>query len=245
MQYSATFVFNLELSHLLTAGHTAGRVVYHFHDSPAVKDSIEALGIPHTEIRNIIVNGQLAGFSYQLRPDDQIQVYGYADATAYPPLTPAPKKFEFIADVHLGKLSRLLRLLGFDCLYNNQLSDIQVIESASAQQRIILTRSANLLKHKAVVQGYLIRSEVPERQAEEVIARYQLHDFLDPFKRCMVCNGELHKVDKENVAAQLPPKTRTYFNEFWQCERCHRTYWQGSHFDRMTTWVDQLKNANQ
>ena len=53
--------------------------IYYFHGQPAVKDAIEAIGIPHTEVNLIEANGHAVNFSYQLREDDYISVYPVID----------------------------------------------------------------------------------------------------------------------------------------------------------------------
>lgn len=41
----------------------------------SIKDLIESIGIPHTEIDLIFVNGEPVDFNYQVQHDDHISVY--------------------------------------------------------------------------------------------------------------------------------------------------------------------------
>ena len=105
----------------------AGSLDCRFVASPAIKDTIEATGIPHTEVDLIFVNGRPVDFSYRLQPNDSVDVYPVESLLprarrAYPLIhlsPPAPEPVRFVLDVHLGTLTRRLRLLGFDSLYRN------------------------------------------------------------------------------------------------------------------------------
>ena len=238
----ATFSFDHELLALLPKDKRGPAVVYRFTGHPAVKDAIEALGIPHTELKYLLTDERAIDFDYQLQPGDEIEVFGPAAVLEdYEPLIPAPPQMAFVLDVHLGKLARLLRLLGFDCRYENDFTESRLIDFCEEEQRILLTRSAGLLKHKTVIWGGLLRSEQPEQQLREVLGRFQLTGQLTPFKRCTVCNGLLHAVSKAEIADQLLPQTDAHFTDFWQCGHCCCIYWAGSHHVRMDALVTELK----
>jgi uncharacterized protein len=147
---------------------------------------------------------------------------------------------KFILDVHLGKLARWLRMLGFDTLYRNDYADPEIVAIAVREERVILTRDLGIMKRRAVTRGYHIQSTKPEEQLQEVLSRYALLSQIQPFHRCIVCNGLLQRVAKEAVIAQLEPKTVRYYDEFFQCEACHKIYWRGSHFDRMEMFIAKV-----
>jgi len=147
---------------------------------------------------------------------------------------------KFILDVHLGKLARYLRMLGFDTLYENDYTDPEIVNIAKAEKRAVLTRDAELLKTKAIEEGYLINSKNYLEQLAEVIFRYDLSSKLKPFSRCMVCNGIIEKAAKEAVIDKLLPKTRQYYEEFYQCKSCERIYWKGSHYIKMQRFMDDF-----
>jgi uncharacterized protein with PIN domain len=142
--------------------------------------------------------------------------------------------------VHLGKLARRLRLLGFDVAYRNKAADPEIVETALAQQRIILTQDRGILKLKTVTHGCLVRSADVREQVVEVIRRFDLASRMDPFSRCTQCNGLIRAVDKAEVEHDLPPKTREYCHEFFRCELCGKVYWKGTHFSRLAADVDEL-----
>lgn len=147
---------------------------------------------------------------------------------------------KFILDVHLGKLARWLRMLGFDALYRNDYDDPEIVAIARREARTILTRDLGIMKRRAVIHGYHVQSTTPQEQLQEVMARYALRDQIRPFHRCIVCNGLLQEVKKAAVIDQLEPKTIEYYHEFFQCEACCKVYWRGSHFERMATFIDAL-----
>lgn len=215
-----------------------------FGGTPAIKDAIEAIGIPHPEVEAVLVNAQPVAFNYLLQAEDRVEVY----PKEYPhnwPQAPRlraeiPKPVTFILDVHLGKLAKSLRLLGFNTVYENNYDDQTIANRAAAENRVILTRDVGLLKLKTVQWGYWLRSQNSEKQLTEVLAYYNLQPVIQPFTRCLVCNGLLQNVPKKAVLAQLPPKTKIYFQEFHQCQTCARVFWKGSHYERMEAFVQQF-----
>jgi len=145
----------------------------------------------------------------------------------------------FIADVNLGKLSKYLRLLGFDTLYKNNYEDDEIVEIANKERRIILTRDTELLKRKQVVRGYWVRSTLPKKQIREVINRFDLKNSDRIFSRCLKCNGLIRSVAKEKIVDKLLPNTKKYFSSFYQCRNCGKIYWQGSHYKNMVKEIEQ------
>ncbi|GEO08626.1 Mut7-C ubiquitin/RNAse domain-containing protein [Segetibacter aerophilus] len=211
-------------------------IEYWFNGSPSIKDAIEANGIPHTEVNEIIVNGAPVDFSYTLRRNDRADVFpvvNIASLSTDSVIPPLPNPVSFIADVHLGKLARELRMLGIDTFYENNWNDQQVADIAQRENCVVLTRDIGLLKHKKIKWGYWLRSQLIQEQLSEVIGRYNLAESIHPFKRCIDCNGIIEPVEKENILLQLPPKTKEYFNEFYQCKGCGKVYWKGSHYENM------------
>lgn len=237
MTQTACFTFFLSLNDFLSLKNRNKSVNYTFTGNPAVKDAIEAIGIPHTEVDIIVVNGSPVNFFYKLQNNDTAAVYPVNATPAHTKnysLTPAfIYPLRFIADVQLGKLARGLRLLGVDTSYQNDYSDRLIVEIAEKEERIVLTRDIGLLKHKSIKCGYWLRSQMVEKQLEEVVTRFDLSTNTALFERCLVCNGKIEAVSKETVLKKLPPKTIEYFNEFFQCSSCKKVYWKGSHYKNM------------
>ncbi len=147
---------------------------------------------------------------------------------------------KFIADVHLGKLARKLRLLGFDTYFESNLDDNEIIKMSLAENRIVLSRDKELINNSRITQGYRILSSDPREQIREVMIRFDLQNNLNPFSRCIDCNGMIENVSKESVNEYLPPKTRQYFDEFFRCRGCGKIYWEGSHYENMKKQIQNL-----
>jgi hypothetical protein len=213
--------------------------------TPSVKDVIEAIGVPHTEIDLILVDARSVRFDHLLRGGERVAVYPMFerfDITPIHHLRPKPlREPRFVADVHLGALARLLRLLGFDTRYANDLDDAQLAELTVRDRRILLTRDVGLLKRKAVVRGQWLRHRDPERQLEEVVEALQLRRALQPFTRCMICNGTLVAVSRPSVEAVVPPRAFRRYRVFQRCRRCGRVYWRGTHYQRLEALVSRLR----
>ena len=210
----------------------------------SVKDFIENIGVPHTEIDLILVNGTSVDFSYQVRDGDRISVYPVfesLDITHATRLRPVPlRETRFVLDQHLGKLAHYLRMLGFDSLYRNDYDDPELAAISVRDERILLTCDRQLLMRREVTRGYFVRERDPESQLREVVDRLDLHDAFNPFTRCMQCNGLIEPVDRETIMSELPPRTCDEFDEFRRCTQCGRLYWKGSHYDRMQELIARL-----
>ncbi len=241
---SAKFRFYAELNDFLDPGRRQKTFTYIFKGSPAIKDAIEAIGVPHTAVDIILVNGNSVGFDYRLRPGDRVSVYPVFESFDITPLIRLRAKPLrdpiFILDVHLGKLARIMRMLGFDTLYRNDYDDPEIVRIALREDRIILTRDRGILKNTLVTHGYWVRSEEAEEQSREVLIRFDLFRLIKPFGRCISCNGLLEEIPKENILDRLPPKTKLAFNEFRICTACKKIYWPGSHYQAMSELVIRL-----
>ncbi len=200
--------------------------------------------MPHTEIELIVVNGESVPFSYMVRDGDRIAAYpvfeSFDIARELRVRPQVLRETKFVLDVHLGRLAAYLRMLGFDCVYGNKFSDPELVRISSEQHRILLTRDRGLLKHSAVTHGYLVRETNSRRQLAEIVVRFDLAHSVQPFTRCMVCNGCLAEIAKEEARAIVPPGVADAFEEFRRCSGCGRVYWKGSHYRRIAQWL----NAN-
>ena len=240
----AWFRFYEELNDFLPSGKRKKFFPYSFKGNPSVKDVIEAIGAPHVEFDLILVNSFSVDFSYKLQNRDAVSVYPVFesfDITSVTHLRGKPlRDLKFISDVHLGKLSKYLRLCGFDTYYHVCCNDQEIINLAVSNKRIILTRDRELLKNKQVTHGYWIRSQHLDEQLEEVFLRFDLKNQILLFSRCMECNGILTDVSKENILYRLLPRTRQYYQKFKKCPDCDRIYWDGPHYERMKGYIENI-----
>jgi len=243
-QRTVQFRFYEELNDLLPASRRRQTFSHTFTGTPTVKDVIESLGVPHTEIDLILVDGVSVEFEHHLQGGERVAVYPTFERLDIEPVTrlrPRPLRHpRFVCDVHLGKLVRHLRMLGFDASYDPNADDPTIVAQALHERRIILTRDRGILKHGDVTHGHWVRSKDPGQQVIEVLRALDLRGRIDPFTRCMECNGELQAVDRDEVLESLPPDVRRRQTRFARCGDCGRVYWEGSHHDRMRVWIDDL-----
>lgn len=243
----ALFRFYAELQDFLPCERRGTAFIHRFWGRPTVKDLIESLGVPHTEVDLILVNGVSVDFSHRVEDGDRVSVYPVfelLDITPQLRVRPEPlREPRFILDTHLGRLAKYLRLAGFDTLYDNRSDDATLAEIAARERRILLTRDRGLLKRGAVTRGYCVRADNPREQLVEVLRRFDLCGKLQPFRRCLCCNGILESVPKSAVQERLPAQVKENFDEFRLCRDCGRVYWKGSHYDHMAGFIAGLKES--
>ncbi|HEY3342744.1 MAG TPA: Mut7-C RNAse domain-containing protein [Anaerolineae bacterium] len=241
---TALFRFYSELNDFLSAAQRQVTFAHTFDARTSVKDMIESLGVPHTEIELILVKGTPVDFSYIVQDADQLSVYPIFetfDATPVVRLRPAPLRVAcFVLDAHLGKLAGYLRLVGFDTLYRNNYDDETLAIVSSTEHRILLTRDRGLLKRSMVTHGYFVRQIDPKLQIVEVLHRFDLQGQITPFRRCIRCNGLLRVASKESIADQIPPHALQFYDEFHTCDQCGKVYWKGSHYQHLLDFVSSL-----
>jgi len=142
----------------------------------------------------------------------------------------------FIVDFMLGKLSRELRILGFDTIYVKAADRDEILRKALAEKRILLTRSRAFPKREDIL---IINSEHVKEQLKEVISTFELEP--KPFTRCLVCNTPLESVKKETAKGKVPFFVYQTHDDFVYCKKCDKFYWQGSHYKNMT---EKLKGCS-
>ncbi len=236
--------FYEELSDLLPEGKRKKRFEHKFFGNPSVKDIIESLGIPHSEVDMILVNGKPVNFSYIIKSGDDVSVYPEfesLDISGVQHLREEPLRIpKFVLDVHLGKLARYLRMLGFDSVYKNNYTEGEIIKISLNEKRTILTKDKEILKRKEITHGCYVRSIYPKIQLKEIVERFDLKRSIKEFSRCMECNTVLKPAEKVKFTGSLPQKVKEFQNEFYICEGCNKIYWSGSHYERMKKIISEI-----
>jgi len=257
--------FYAELNDFLSEDRRQTESSYPFKDGVSVSEMICRLGVPDTQVDLILVDGRSVDFSYVVRDGDRISFYPMFEALNISPLVrlrPRPlRQVRFVADNHLGKLAKYLRLLGFDSLYRNDYDDKELAQISVAERRILLTRDRDLLRRKEITHGYVVQATDPKQQLSEVVSSLDLSDVATPFSRCLRCNDLLESVAREVVIERLPTSLREGYdnrraedkqestkyqalskssNEFHLCPTCQRVYWRGSHYERMKAFVETI-----
>jgi len=247
MTHHATVRFYAELRDFLPKDLQSGTVTRTFDVPGSVKDMIESCGVPHTEVDLIVVDGRSVDFSHLVQSDDRVAVFPVFESFDITPIVtvrPKPlREVRFVADTHLGRLAGFLRLLGFDTRYGRDWDDPELVRISVEERRIILTRDVGLLKRGAVTHGFYVRATDPRQQVAEVVGRFHLTDHLDPFTRCVACNGVLAPIAKETIADRLPEGTRRNVEKFQICSSCSKIYWRGAHHADLEAIVDIARRA--
>ncbi len=242
---TAEFRFYQELNDFLSRKKRKKSFTHEFTGHPSIKDTVEAIGVPHAEIDLLIVEGESVDFTYKMQGGERVAVYPVFEAFDISPIVHLRAKplreNKFIVDVNLGRLAGYLRLLGFDSYYKNDLDDHEIVIRSLSEQRIILTRDLGILKHGEVTHGYWVRSTKPRAQISEVVKSLQLENNFNPFTRCAECNYIVYPVAKRALLERLPDYIQKNHEDLFECAGCHKIYWKGSHYDRILEWIDTLK----
>ncbi|HXO93157.1 MAG TPA: Mut7-C RNAse domain-containing protein [Candidatus Acidoferrum sp.] len=226
-------------------GSKAGDTVIErrFAEKTSIKDVIESCGVPHPEIDSILADGQAVGFDHTLANDAKVEVFPVQNRGTYR----TGKHLQtvgiirFVADGHLGALTRDLRLLGFDVAYRRNADDRQLLEVMARENRALLTRDRRLLMHAVVQHGYYPRSQIADEQAIEVVRRFDLSELISPFTRCLRCNSPLQEAAKADIIDKLEPLTKIYYDQFRRCSGCKQIYWAGSHFEKLQKRLEAIR----
>ena len=228
----AHFLFHGRLNDFLPQDQKERQIAVDFQGQQSIKHLTESLGVPHPEIGQVQVNGWAKALEGITQDGDQVEVYPIENGCRVEP--------RFLLDCHLGRLTAHLRMLGFDCLYQNHYEDSNMAEIVQREKRILLTRDRRLLMRKVILHGYCLRSLNSLEQLTEVIQRFELIDKIQPFHRCLRCNHPLEAVDKNVILDRLEPLTKQYFDKFHICPACGQIYWKGSHYEQMQNLIERI-----
>ena len=245
---TATFRFYEELNTFLPSERRKRAFDVVSARAATTKHMIEALGVPHTEVELVLVNGETVDFYRLLRDGDRVSVYPKFETLDITPLLRVRdhplRTNRFIADAHLGGLAHLLRMAGFDTLYDNNFLDSVIASIAEKEARIVLTRDRELLKRRIITHGCYVHALKPAQQLKEIFERLDLARSARPFTLCLQCNAPLRSIEKALVEERLPPKVRAHFERFSTCDICRRVFWEGTHWRSMQALLVELMVTN-
>jgi hypothetical protein len=158
------------------------------------------------------------------------------------PETTSKREVRFLADRMLGTLTRYLRFMGYDTESANDLApgnskeDTILLEKAEKENRILLTRDAELV-HRGKDRAILIKSEDVLEEVQQLV-RIGLVNPRLRLTRCSICNIELRNATRNEIAgADYAPRDKTGFSFYW-CPRCNKLYWNGSHGKKLLERVE-------
>lgn len=203
-----------------------------FFPDQNIRHCAETLGIPRFEIGRVLVDGKMVGLEERLFDGASVDLFP-ADE---PVKVGEPR---FAVDVHLGRLAKNLRILGFDVLWKNDISDGE-LAAEGRLGRIVLTRDRGVLFRREILLGMFVRSTDPYEQLLLVMRRLGLAGGMNPFSRCIRCGGNAVPASKSEVRSSLPDLVAQRYDEFYQCTRCGRVYWRGDHFRNIVPFLERL-----
>jgi uncharacterized protein with PIN domain len=190
-----------------------------------------------------LVAHQSVGFDHTLAEEAEVDVFPVENQST----VRTEKRLQtaamprFVADGHLGGLTRNLRLLGFDVASPKNADDRQLLDLMTRENRALLTRDRRLLMHRIVEHGYYPRSQSADEQTIEVVRRFDLSESIAPFTRCLRCNARLEEAAKADIIDKLEPLTKIYYDQFRRCPECKQIYWPGSHFPKLQKRIEEIR----
>jgi hypothetical protein len=155
-------------------------------------------------------------------------------------------QYTFIADHMLGRLTKWLRLMGYDVFYSTKLSDAELVSVARREGRILLTRDSGIMKRSLVRDGVakavFIKHDQLSDQLKQLTGELGLKRKIKP--RCAECNSELKDVKKAAVKNKIPSYVYKTQQKFVQCPECGRIYWQGTHWQYIDSKLAKIEEIN-
>ena len=146
----------------------------------------------------------------------------------------------FAAEKTLGRLTKWLRLLGFDTRYEPELAEKKIIETLE-KNRILLTRTQRIQNQFASRQLIFVESDHLAQQLNQIFRELDLKaSQTRPFSRCLQCNTPIVIVEKASILGQVPDYIFETHDRFQKCPECDRIFWPGSHTRRSLEKIRQL-----
>ncbi len=154
---------------------------------------------------------------------------------------------KFIVDHNVGKLAKWLRVMGYDTLFFTGDGDWQMVTTALAEGRVILTRDTQIMRRGVVTSGrlkaILIQSDEPKQQMQQVVETLNLDTQFRLFSICLECNQPLEGRDKQHVKDRVPLYVFQTQSQYMECPTCHRIYWRGTHWQAMLNKLERFKGS--
>ena len=152
----------------------------------------------------------------------------------------------FLVDAMLGDIARKLRIFGYDTLYVKDTSDKCILEIASREKRIMLTRDKELFKRvvKTGIEGVLLEQYNEIDNIAYTLSKYGIPclSFNTGIARCPCCNGILAFKEASDLNGALPKKIIKNHPAFFQCLNCDKIYWEGKHVSRLRLLVKKIND---
>lgn len=150
----------------------------------------------------------------------------------------------FFVDAMLGNIAKKLRIMGFDCMYDANIDDNELIKQAKKDNRIIISKDFELVKKSS---NFGVRSIFLEKgnefeQLYEIILKLNLKkiEIDGDNARCPKCNSKTEFIKKDLVSNKLPTGVLDHNEKFWICKNCDKVFWEGSHMISLKKFAKRL-----
>jgi uncharacterized protein with PIN domain len=152
---------------------------------------------------------------------------------------------KFITDLNLGKLSKWLRILGYDTVYYTGNVDRSFLRMAQKEGRVALTRKRDLAQRQFSGELVVIHNDRVENQLNEIIDKRSLVPEPDQlFTICLKCNEKLRAVSREEVSGMVPDYIFRRHTRFHLCPRCSGIFWPGTHKEKVVLLMTRIQRRS-
>lgn len=154
---------------------------------------------------------------------------------------------KFVVDCMGGNIARKLRIMGFDTEFWLDVSDDFLINKSIHEQKLLVTRDRELYSRisKSSRYGLLLPDDDELENLVIILERCRIrHVNLVPNvdTRCTICNGKLKKLDKTMVSVPIPKKVYETKSTIYECSKCSKVYWEGTHVENINKLVDKINS---
>lgn len=149
---------------------------------------------------------------------------------------------KFLCDQMLGTLAKWLRIYGFDTYFASSIiKDSDLLKISKDENRVLLTRDKELIyrARRENIKTFEIKSTDMDKALSDILSEVKI-DKKKILSRCILCNSTVEKIKKELVKEKVPERVFNNNEKFWQCKKCNKIYWKGSHFEKMKEKINNL-----
>ncbi|MHA1369984.1 MAG: Mut7-C RNAse domain-containing protein, partial [Promethearchaeota archaeon] len=112
------------------------------------------------------------------------------------------------------------------------LKDLEILEIAKAENRIIITKD-EMFSKMAPDRIIFAKGTKPVDYLTTLKSKIDIKlNFDQACSRCHKCNEVLIEVPKNSVRNKVKDKTFQHHDTFYECPKCGKVYWQGAHFTK-------------
>ena len=151
---------------------------------------------------------------------------------------------KFLVDAMLGNIAKKFRLMGFDTEYSGERSDQEIISMMQDQNRILITKDEELSKKvkKLGLESIFVTGDEELLNFKDIKQGINFEKFSirGDTARCTICNGVLNAIEKESIKKELPKNVIENESNFWQCSKCKKIYWEGTHITHLQNFVRKI-----